>query len=33
MEVLAAAAVLVLVIWFIGYWRFHEARRHHPPSH
>jgi hypothetical protein len=24
---------LVLVIWFIGYWRFHQERRRHPPIH
>jgi len=33
MEVLGAAALLVLVIWFVGYWRFHEERRRHPPYH
>jgi hypothetical protein len=33
MDVLAVAALLVLVIWFIGYWRFHEERRRHPPDH
>jgi hypothetical protein len=30
---LASAALVVLVIWFVGFWRFHEERRRHPPHH
>jgi hypothetical protein len=33
MEVLAFASVVVLVIWFVGFWLFHEERRRHRPRH